>query len=102
MEEGHTTSFSIMHKFNGRGSRQFWQSNWTVAFQANHYTLLQDSVCPILQLVTSIPSAKLIQETGERKFAMHFDYCTTASVDFILLDETTFSNIIQVGSQVPY
>lgn len=25
MEEGHTTSFSIMHKFNGRGSRHFWK-----------------------------------------------------------------------------
>ncbi|KAB1226139.1 hypothetical protein CJ030_MR1G023912 [Morella rubra] len=62
--------------------------------------LSEDSVCPILQLVTSIPSAKLIQETGERKFAMHFDYCTTASIDFILLDETTFSNIIQRGKML--
>ena len=35
VEEGHTTSFSIMHKFNGRGSRHFWKSNWTVAFEAN-------------------------------------------------------------------
>ena len=28
---------------------------------------------------------------------MHFDYCTTASIDFTLLDETIFSNIIRVG-----
>jgi hypothetical protein len=59
---------------------------------------MQDSVCSILQVVTSIPSCKLIEETCERKVAMHFDYCTTASIDFVLLDERTFSNIIQVGS----
>ncbi|XP_017606272.1 BTB/POZ domain-containing protein At2g30600 [Gossypium arboreum] len=57
--------------------------------------LSEDSVCPILQAVSSIPSCKLIKETCERKFAMHFDYCTTASLDFISLDETTFRNIIQ-------
>ncbi|XVF74114.1 hypothetical protein PTKIN_Ptkin13bG0034200 [Pterospermum kingtungense] len=57
--------------------------------------LSEDTVCPIIQVVSSIPSCKLIQETCERKFAMHFDYCTTASLDFISLDETTFKNIIQ-------
>ncbi|XVE56276.1 hypothetical protein DITRI_Ditri03aG0225600 [Diplodiscus trichospermus] len=57
--------------------------------------LSEDSVCPILQAVSSIPSCKLIEETCERKFAMHFDYCTTASLDFISLDETTFRNIVQ-------
>ncbi|KAK6245679.1 hypothetical protein SCA6_008769 [Theobroma cacao] len=57
--------------------------------------LSEGSVCPILQVVASIPSCKLIEETCERKFAMHFDYCTTASLDFISLDETTFRNIIQ-------
>ncbi|XWS14376.1 hypothetical protein CRYUN_Cryun35bG0003800 [Craigia yunnanensis] len=57
--------------------------------------LSEDSVCPILQAVSSIPSCKLIEETCERKFSMHFDYCTTASLDFISLDETTFRNIIQ-------
>ncbi|KAJ0085365.1 hypothetical protein Patl1_09398 [Pistacia atlantica] len=54
-----------------------------------------DSVCPILQAVQSIPSCKLIEETCERKFSMHFDYCTTASLDFVLLDEAAFSSIIQ-------
>lgn len=29
---------------------------------------------------------------------MHFDYCTTANTDFVLLDEATFTNILQVGS----
>ncbi|XP_065881581.1 BTB/POZ domain-containing protein At2g30600 isoform X2 [Euphorbia lathyris] len=57
--------------------------------------LSEDSVCPILLAVSSIPSCKLIEETCERKFAMHFDYCTTANLDFISLDETTFSSIIQ-------
>ncbi|KAK8646349.1 hypothetical protein V6N13_120139 [Hibiscus sabdariffa] len=57
--------------------------------------LSEDSVCPILQAVSSIPSCKLIKETCERKFAMHFDYCTTASLDFVSLDETTFRNIVQ-------
>lgn len=27
---------------------------------------------------------------------MHFDYCTTASIDFVMLDESSFSNILQV------
>ncbi|XP_037493451.1 BTB/POZ domain-containing protein At2g30600 isoform X2 [Jatropha curcas] len=57
--------------------------------------LMEDSVCPILLAVSSIPSCKLIEETCKRKFATHFDYCTTASLDFILLDETTISSIIQ-------
>ncbi|XP_017189302.1 BTB/POZ domain-containing protein At2g30600 isoform X2 [Malus domestica] len=57
--------------------------------------LSEDSVCLVLQVVSSIPSCKLIQETCEMNFSMHFDYCTTASVDFVLLDETTFRNIIQ-------
>ena len=71
--------------------------NRAVACEANYWTLLQDSVCPILQAVSSILSCKLIEETCERKFATHFDYCTTATLDFISLDETTFRNIIQVG-----
>ncbi|KAE8659813.1 BTB/POZ domain-containing protein [Hibiscus syriacus] len=61
--------------------------------------LSEDSVCPILQAVSSIPSCKLIKETCERKFAMHFDYCTTASLDFISLDETAFRNICQHPDQ---
>lgn len=92
-------NFSIMHNFIGRGSRQIWQSNWNVAFEANYWTLLQDSVCTILQVVSSIPSCQLIEEVCKRKFSMHFDYCTTASLDFVLLDKTTFSTIIQVGAQ---
>lgn len=27
---------------------------------------------------------------------MHFDYCTTASLDFVLLDQATFSDILEV------
>lgn len=27
---------------------------------------------------------------------MHFDYCTTANIDFVMLDESTFRNILQV------
>lgn len=27
---------------------------------------------------------------------MHFDYCTTASLDFVLLDQTAFSDILEV------
>lgn len=62
----------------------------------NYWSLLQDSVCPILQVISSIPSCKLIEETSERIFSMHFDYCTTASIDFVMLDESSFSNILQV------
>ena len=97
----HNKTFSIMHKLNGRRSRQFWQSNWVVAFEADVLTLLQDSVCPILQVVSSIPSCKIVEETCLRKFSTHFDYYTTASIDFIFLDQTTFSNIIQVGVHFP-
>ncbi|PON60550.1 Voltage dependent potassium channel [Parasponia andersonii] len=57
--------------------------------------LSEDTVCPILQAVSSVQSCKIIEETCERNFSMHFDYCTTASIDFTLLDETTFSNIIR-------
>ncbi|XP_049362808.1 BTB/POZ domain-containing protein At2g30600 [Solanum verrucosum] len=57
--------------------------------------LSEDSVCPILQVISSIPSCKLIEETCERIFSMHFDYCTTASIDFVMLDESSFSNILQ-------
>ncbi|KAK9109413.1 hypothetical protein Sjap_017473 [Stephania japonica] len=57
--------------------------------------LSEDSVCSVLQVVSSIPSCKLLDETCKRIFSRHFDYCTTASIDFILLDETTFSDILQ-------
>ncbi|XP_057502787.1 BTB/POZ domain-containing protein At2g30600 [Actinidia eriantha] len=57
--------------------------------------LSEDTVCPILQAILSVPSCKLIEETCERKFSMHFDYCTTASIDFVLLDEATFSSILK-------
>ncbi|XP_055833872.1 BTB/POZ domain-containing protein At2g30600 isoform X1 [Solanum dulcamara] len=57
--------------------------------------LSEDSVCPILQVISSVPSCKLIEETCERIFSMHFDYCTTASIDFVVLDESSFSNILQ-------
>uniref|UniRef100_A0A2C9TZG3 BTB domain-containing protein n=1 Tax=Manihot esculenta TaxID=3983 RepID=A0A2C9TZG3_MANES len=71
----------------------------TLLYQECCKTLLEclseESVCPILLAVSSFPSCKLIEETCKRKFATHFDYCTTASLDFILLDETTFCSIIQ-------
>ncbi|KAL3505492.1 hypothetical protein ACH5RR_035333 [Cinchona calisaya] len=57
--------------------------------------LSEDSVCPIHQVIPSVPSCKLIEETCKRKFSMHFDYCTTASIDFVMLDEETFGNILQ-------
>ncbi|CAH1446256.1 unnamed protein product [Lactuca virosa] len=57
--------------------------------------LSEGSVCLILQVIPSIPSCKLIEETCERIFTMHFDYCTTACNDFILLDQSTFYNILQ-------
>ncbi|KAJ1411498.1 SKP1/BTB/POZ domain superfamily [Sesbania bispinosa] len=57
--------------------------------------LSEDSVCPLLQVVSSIPSCRLIKETLQRRIAMNFDYCISASTDFVLLDETTFINIIK-------
>ncbi|KAJ3693942.1 hypothetical protein LUZ60_009422 [Juncus effusus] len=57
--------------------------------------LSEDTVCPILEAVCWVPSCKLLEETCKRHFAMHFDYCTTASSNFISLDETTFINILQ-------
>ncbi|XP_051126591.1 BTB/POZ domain-containing protein At2g30600 [Andrographis paniculata] len=57
--------------------------------------LSEDSVCETLQVISSIPACKLIEERCERKFSMHFDYCTSASIDFVLLDEATFRNILQ-------
>ncbi|CAL5438985.1 unnamed protein product [Camellia sinensis] len=56
---------------------------------------LLDAVCPILQVISSVPPCKLIEETCEKKCSVHFDYCTTASIDFVLLDEATFSKILK-------
>ncbi|XP_010469825.1 PREDICTED: BTB/POZ domain-containing protein At2g30600-like isoform X2 [Camelina sativa] len=56
--------------------------------------LSEDSVCSVLQVVSSISSCKLIEEMCKRKFSLHFDYCTTASLDFVLLDQTAFSDIL--------
>lgn len=55
---------------------------------------MQDSVCPILKVISSVQSCKVIEESCKRKFASHFDYCTTR-VDFTMLDETTFRSILQ-------
>ncbi|TKY57581.1 BTB/POZ domain-containing protein [Spatholobus suberectus] len=57
--------------------------------------LSEDSVCPLLQVVSSIPSCRLIKETLERRISMNFDYYISASTDFVLLDETTLINIIK-------
>ncbi|XP_058090666.1 BTB/POZ domain-containing protein At2g30600 [Magnolia sinica] len=57
--------------------------------------LSEDSICPVLQIVSSIPSCKLLAEMCERNFSRHFNYCTTASTDFVWLDEATFMNILQ-------
>ncbi|KAL6011917.1 hypothetical protein ACLOJK_002383 [Asimina triloba] len=57
--------------------------------------LSEDSLCPILQIVSSIPSCKLLEETCERNFSRHFNYCSTASTDFVFLDKATFVDILQ-------
>ncbi|CAH9145285.1 unnamed protein product [Cuscuta epithymum] len=57
--------------------------------------LKEDTVCPVLQVIASVLSCKLIEEAYEREFAVHFDYCTTASNEFVMLDEATFSVILQ-------
>uniref|UniRef100_A0ACD5XXC3 Uncharacterized protein n=1 Tax=Avena sativa TaxID=4498 RepID=A0ACD5XXC3_AVESA len=59
--------------------------------------LSEDTVCSVLQAVSSIPSCKLLEEICKRNCAMHFDYCTTACTDFVLLDEATFKDILQHG-----
>ncbi|EPS65824.1 hypothetical protein M569_08953, partial [Genlisea aurea] len=57
--------------------------------------LSEDSLCDILRIVSSVPSCKIIEEACVTKFAIHFDYCTTASNDFVMLDRDTFSSILQ-------
>ncbi|KAK4803825.1 hypothetical protein SAY86_003642 [Trapa natans] len=57
--------------------------------------LSEDTVCPILRAISSLPTCKLVEETCERYISMHFDYCTTFSSDFSLLDKANFSHIIQ-------
>ncbi|KAK7280797.1 hypothetical protein RJT34_25864 [Clitoria ternatea] len=57
--------------------------------------LSEDSVCPLLQVVSSIPSCGLIKETLQKRISMNFDYYISASIDFVLLDETSFTNIIK-------
>lgn len=58
-------------------------------------SLLQDTVCSVLKAVSSIPSCKLLEEMCMKNFAAHFDYCTTACMEFVLLDEATFKDILQ-------
>ncbi|KAK7321838.1 hypothetical protein VNO77_32825 [Canavalia gladiata] len=58
-------------------------------------SLSEDSVCPLLQVVSSIPSCRLVKETLQKRISMNFDYYISASTDFVLLDETTFINIIK-------
>lgn len=57
--------------------------------------LSEDTACPILLSITSLPSCKLVEETCKQKFSVHFDYCTTVSTDFVMLDETTFEDILR-------
>ncbi|CAD6338097.1 unnamed protein product [Miscanthus lutarioriparius] len=59
--------------------------------------LSEDTVCSVLQAVSSIPSCKPLEEVCKRNFATHFDYCTTACTDFVLLDEATFKDILEHG-----
>lgn len=58
-------------------------------------SLLQDTVCTILQAVSSLYSYKLLEETCKSIFATHFDYCTTASTNFVFLDESIFIDILK-------
>ncbi|KAI7989549.1 BTB/POZ domain-containing protein [Camellia lanceoleosa] len=69
---------------------------WKKVIQQEFFYYAQDALCPILQVISSVLPCKLIEETCEKKFSMHFDYCTTASIDFVLLDETTFSKILRL------
>ncbi|KAL5201989.1 hypothetical protein ABZP36_012941 [Zizania latifolia] len=59
--------------------------------------LSEDTVCSVLEAVSSIPSCKLLGEMCKRNLAAHFDYCTTACTNFVLLDEATFMDILQHG-----
>lgn len=93
VEEDHSTSFCIMPSLMEEEADNFG----IVVRVADFRTLLQDSVCHVLLVVSSVPSCKVIEETCQRTFATHFDYCTTASIDFIMLDEATFGNILQVN-----
>ncbi|CAN6463896.1 unnamed protein product [Victoria cruziana] len=57
--------------------------------------LSEDLVCPVLQVVSSLPSCLLLQEACEKYFAMHFDYCTTANTDFVMLSNATFTSVLE-------
>ncbi|PKA46206.1 BTB/POZ domain-containing protein [Apostasia shenzhenica] len=57
--------------------------------------LSEDTACSILLAIESVPSCKMVEEACMKNFSMHFDYCTTANVNFVFLDETTFKEILQ-------
>ncbi|KAL7190046.1 hypothetical protein ACSBR1_039650 [Camellia fascicularis] len=80
LEEGHTTRIFLL---------------CTSSLDEEADTFGKDAVCPILRVISSVPPCKLIEETCKKKFSMHLDYCTTASIDFVLLDEATFSKILK-------
>ncbi|XP_057833935.2 BTB/POZ domain-containing protein At2g30600 isoform X2 [Cryptomeria japonica] len=58
-------------------------------------SLSEDSVCPILQVVSSMAGCRPLEESCEEYFSKHFDYCTNASTGFRMLEEASFMRIIQ-------
>ncbi|KAH9297739.1 hypothetical protein KI387_029421 [Taxus chinensis] len=58
-------------------------------------SLSEDSVCPIMQVVASMPGCRPLEESCEEYCSKHFDYCTTASMGFRMLEEASFMRIIQ-------
>jgi hypothetical protein len=88
--------FLLYKQIKWRRKQTILETINAVASEANYWTLLQDSLCPLLQVVSSIPSCRLVKETLQRRISMNFDYFISASTDFVLLDDTTFFNIIKV------
>eukprot|EP01018_Ginkgo_biloba_P004223 Gb_09011 [translate_table: standard] len=56
-----------------------------------------DSVCAILQVVASMAACRPLEEACEEYFSKHFDYCTTASTGFRMLEEASFRRILQAS-----
>eukprot|EP00252_Welwitschia_mirabilis_P001809 TRINITY_DN11746_c0_g1_i2.p1 TRINITY_DN11746_c0_g1~~TRINITY_DN11746_c0_g1_i2.p1 ORF type:complete len:508 (-),score=90.66 TRINITY_DN11746_c0_g1_i2:1481-3004(-) len=57
--------------------------------------LSEDSVCPILQVISFTPACRSLEEACETYFAQHFDYCTTSSRGFTMLEKASFMRILQ-------
>ena len=59
-------------------------------------------MCSILPEISTIPSCRLLKEECVKLLSKHFDYCTTAGAEFVVLEEEIFTNVLLVRQNQSY